>query len=217
MKRLLVFLCALAVIAAFNPGVSHAAAGETQRTELSAVEVFDLISAAPDAVSMDVDRASTPHDVLRAMSTLSFRTIDVDTVDTVDSALQPKAEEWPRVVSSGIVVPSYDELLQLYQTNADFRQAVDAAAAALSYCTDVVIFIVTIATIFWVLIVLSAVGCVWQLPAVSAWFTCTTNESQRLAGAIIASLQWIVDACSPLASRDATLPMTPMTVHTRPS
>lgn len=207
MKRFLTLLCSLLLMTGFTTGMSYAddSQASKQRSELTAAEVFELLSAVPGAVSSDVTNVQSTDDVLRAMSTLRFYNIDLD---RVDDSLLAKAQEWNRIVSSGIDVPSYAELVQKYETNAEFRKTVDAAAVTLSACTDVVIAVVIIAVGIWPLLIMGyIVACVWQLPGVSAWFTCTTSGVQRVSSAMLAGLNWIVTSCVPLASQPATSPV----------
>lgn len=207
MKRFLTFLCTFLLMTGVSTGMSFADNSQTaeQREELSSAEVFELLSAVPDAVSSDVTSAQSPDDVLRAMSTLRFHSIDLD---RVDESLLSKAQAWNRIVSSGIDVPSYAELVQTYETNAEFRQAIDTAAVTLSACTDAVTFVVIIAVGIWPLLIMGfIVACAWQLPGVSAWFTCTTSGVQRVSSAILASLDYIVTNCVPLAAQPAANPV----------
>lgn len=207
MKRLLIFLCALLVMTGFTTGMSYADDHEDagQQVELTTETVFELLSAVPGAVSSDMTNAQSPNDVLRAMSTLRVHEIDLG---RVDSSLRSAAREWNRLVSSGVVVPGYTELVQAYETNAELRQAVDTAAVTLSACTDAVTFVVIIAVGIWPLLVMGyIVACVWQLPSVSAWFTCTTSGVGRVSSAILASLDYIVTSCVPLAPQTVFNPV----------
>ncbi|GAA5118333.1 hypothetical protein [Haloechinothrix salitolerans] len=206
MKRLIALMCSLLLITWFATGTGFADGGEstTQRTSLTSADVFELLSAVPSAVSSDLTAADEPSDALRAISTLRFHEIDLA---AIDAPLRENAREWNRVVSAGLVVPSYDQLTYLYETDTEFTQAVDSLTDTVSACADTIIFVIIIAVFFWPFLVLSIVTwCDSYLPSISAWFSCTTDRTQTVITAVFAGLGLIIDACFPAASKSIIRP-----------
>lgn len=204
--RYLSLLCLVALVLGLVPTTAHATTrydSAVSTSPLNTRDLRDLLTANPAAATTETTAVRTPSDLLRAWSNLTFHTLDIE---SVEPDLRATAQEWNRIVASGMEAPTYAELLHKYNSNEAFRRWTDTTftmiEAALS-CTGTIQLVVT-ALPFWLLITYNRITyCPVGPPTVAGKITCLTTEIAAAVSNRVVVLNWIVDVCVPLAPRTA--------------
>lgn len=201
--RFVSMICLLALLLSSMPATAQASAGsykEPSPVTFTPEEVQDLLLAAPDAISSDVQEVSTADDLLRGVATLRIQQVDPN---ALEPDLRSTADKWNRLASSGWTMPTYEALRHAYSSDESFRSAVDDLVVVFTHCQSWVIFIVTVAVLFWPFtLILPITFCRNELPSVASTTTCVINRTLFAANTIGFVVNETIANCVPVAPKN---------------